>query len=101
MNTYQGCYKDGTNGTRDYQFWSGGLLTLCVLCIIVGQCVDALVEVNNRHPVMELQLSIVAMISLNVTLAVLRPYKSNIANITGLTLCALLALAATLNISLL
>ena len=101
VNTYQGCYKDGTNGTRDYRFWSGGLLALSVLFIIVGQCGNALVEVNNRHPVMESQLSIVAMITLSVVFAVLRPYKSNIANITGLTLCALLALAATLNISLL
>ena len=50
---------------------------------------------------LELHLLIVAMISLSVTLAVLRPYKSNITNITGLTLFALLALAATLNISLL
>ena len=88
-------------GPETTGFWSGGFLALFVLFIIVGQCVDALVDVNNRHPVMELQLSIIAMISLSVTLAVLRPYKSNIANITGLTLFALLALAATLNISLL
>ena len=101
VNTYQGCYKDGTNGTRDYRFWSGGLLALGVFCIIVGQCCNALVEVNNRHPVLELQLSIAAMITLRVAFAVLRPYKSNIANITGLTLFALLTLAATLSISLL
>ena len=31
VNTYQGCYEDGTNGTRDYRFWSGGLLAHCVL----------------------------------------------------------------------
>ena len=101
VNTYQGCYKNGTNRTKDYRSWSGGLLALGVFCLIVGQCVDALVEVNNRHPVMGLQLLIVAMITLSVAFAVLRPYKSNIANITGLTLFALLALAATLNISLL
>ena len=101
VNTYQGCYKDGTNGTRDYRCWSGGLLALGVFCRIVGLCVDASVEVNNRHPVLELHLLIVAMITLCVAFAVLRPYKSNIANITGLTLFALLALATTLNISLL
>ena len=101
VNTYQGCYKDGTNGTKDYRSWSGGFLALCVLFIIVGRCIGAFVEVNNRHPVIELQSSIVALITLSVAFAVLRPYKSNIANITGLTLFALLALAATLSISLL
>ena len=101
VNTYQGCYKDGTNGTRDYRSWSGGFLALYVLFTIVGQCVDAFVAVNNKHPVMELQLVIIAMITLSVAFAVLRPYKSNITNITGLTLFALLALAATLSISLL
>ena len=61
MNTYQGCYKDGTNGTRDYRCWSGELLALGVFCRIVGLCVDASVEVNNRHPVLALHLLIVAM----------------------------------------
>ena len=101
VNTYQGCYKDGTNGTRDYRSWSGGFLALGVSMLIIRQFANGLIEVNNRQPEMESQATIIATVILSVVFAVLRPYKSKIANITGLTLCALLALAATLNISVL
>ena len=97
VNTYQGCYKDGTNGTRDYRSWSGGFLAVYVLTLIVGVGVNALVEVNNRQPVMETQTIIISMVTLSVAFAVLRPYKSNIANIT---VCALLAITAALYVSL-
>ena len=97
VNTYQGCYKDGTNGTRDYRFWSGGFLAVYMLLLIAGLSADAFVEVNNTQPVIQSQSAIVSTIALSVAFAVLRPYKSNIANIT---LLALVALAATLNMSL-
>ena len=96
VNTYQGCYKDGTNGTRDCRSWSGGFLAVYVLILIVGVGANGLVEINNRQPVMEMQTIIILMVTLSVAFAVLRPYKSNIANITGLTLSALLAVAAAL-----
>ena len=100
VNTYQGCYKDGTNGTRDYRSWSGGFLALGVSMLIIRRCANGLI-VNNRQPEMQSQAITIAMVILSVAFGILRPYKSKIANITGLTLCALLALAATLNISVL
>ena len=71
-----------------------------MLFLILGRCDDAYVEVNNRQPFIEPQVMIVVLITLCIVNAVLRPFKSNIANITGLTLPGLLALAATLNMSL-
>ena len=84
VNTYQGCYKDGTNGTRDYRSWSGGFLAIYVLILIAGAGANGLVDLNKRQPVMEMQTIIISTVTLSVAFAVLRPYKSNIANITGL-----------------
>ena len=96
VNTYQGCYKDGTNGTRDYRSWSGGFLAIYVLILIAGAGANSLVEINKRQPEMGTLTIIISMVTLSVAFAVLRPYKSNIANITGLTLSALLAIAVAL-----
>ena len=93
---YSFLYFDGMNGTRDYRSWSGGVLAVYMLILIAGAGANGLVEINNSQAVMETQTIITSMITLSVPFAMLRPYKSNIANITGLTLSALLAITAAL-----
>ena len=36
VSTFQGCYKDGLNGTRDYRSLSGGILAIFVVVMMVG-----------------------------------------------------------------
>ena len=101
VNTFQGCYKDGTNGTRDYRAISGGVLAGCMFLIAVVRGASLLNEVNDREPMLSWQIPIILMIALSVAIAVLRPYKSEAANHSGVTVFAVLAACATLYISIL
>ena len=92
VNTYQGCYKDGTNGTRDYRILSGGFLALFVLLLAVSGGVFMLVEVNVTSPVIGWQTCITFFFALSVAVAVIRPYKSEAANHSGVCLSALCAM---------
>ena len=66
MNTFQGCYKDGLNGTRDYRAMSGGILAFTVVMVILWCSADMLVEVNDRQPIISKQLTIWSLIALTV-----------------------------------
>ena len=96
MSTFQGCYKDGLNGTRDYRSLSGGILALFVVVLIGLFFFGLFVEVRDRQPIILRQLNILTMFAVTVMLAVLKPYKSEIANHTGVCLPALLGAQATL-----
>ena len=96
VSTFQGCYKDGLNGTRDYRAMSGGILAIFVVVMIVKYICSMLVEVRDRQPIILGQLTILILIALTVLMAVLKPYKSEFANHTGVCLTALLAAGATL-----
>ena len=78
VGTLQGCYKDGTNGTRDYRALSGGILGGCVLILAFGVCSHLFIEVNDRNPVISWQIVIILLIALLVLCAVLRPYKAEV-----------------------
>ena len=96
VNTYQGCFKDGTNGTRDLRALSGGFLALFVLLMVVHASFSILIEVDVRSPVLAYQLAIAIFIILSVASAVIRPYKSEVANHSGVCFAALMGLYATL-----
>ena len=98
VNTFQGCYKDGLNGTRDYRAMSGGILAFIVVMVILWCSADMLVEVSDRQPIILKQLTILSLIALTVMMATLRPYKSETANHTAVCLTALLAAVNTLYI---
>ena len=91
VNTYQGCYKDGTNGTRDYRALSGGLLAFYLLLYGLGMGCDTLAQVSERSPVIGWQICIVSFIVLSIGFAIIRPYTSKVANHSGVCLTALLA----------
>ena len=45
VSRFQGCFKDGTNGTRDYRALSGGILAVLLLMSLFSIiCVNSLVE---------------------------------------------------------
>ena len=95
VSPFQGCFKDGTDGTYDYRALSGGLLALLLLMLSFIKCVYSFVEANARDPVISLQVSIVIYITLSVGFAAFRPYKTDIENHTGVTLSALIAVLNT------
>ena len=101
VNTYQGCFKDGTNGTRDYRAVSGGFLALVILLLAVTEIIFMLVKVNVTSPMFGLQAtSTIIFIVLSVACAVTRPYKSAVANHSGMCLAALLAVCFALFVNL-
>ena len=99
VNTYQGCFKDGTNGTRDYRALSGGILALYVLLLLVSVTANMLVEVDERAPVLSWQIFIAIFIVLTVTFAVMRPYKSEVANHSGVCLYAIFAVYCVISLN--
>ena len=80
MDIFQGCYKNGTNGTRDLRYFSG-LYLICRIPIIVsllGGVVTAAV------------ISIAVYTILAILVAYLRPYGKNRYNILDIILFLLL-----------
>ena len=95
VSTYQGCYKDGLNGTRDYRAMSGGILAFGVFMIMIVRDNNKLVEVGDKQPILGWQTGIIFLVLLTVTFALLRPYKSDAANHTALCLWAMLIITST------
>ena len=75
MDAFQGCYKDGTNGTRDLRFFSAFYLLLRVLLY-------ALYIGLSRYDLYSWMQYINLLIAnvLVVFITVLRPYKKNLYN---------------------
>ena len=86
VDTFHGCYKDGTNGTRDYRAVSGYILavwTFLPAVAIMGMALE-----NENHFLLRIIFTILFNI-LSVACALLRPYKHRTANISGVTLPAI------------
>ena len=92
-DTFQGCYKDGTNGTRDYRAISGYILAvLLAIPLLHGENVTSQV-------IFFWQLPIILSIALSIACVVLKPYKHRVANLSGAILPAILAVAASIESS--
>ena len=92
-DTFQGCYKDGTNGTRDYRAISGyTLAVLLAIPLLHGENVTSQV-------IFFWQLPIILSIALSIACVVLKPYKHRVANLSGAILPAILAVAASIESS--
>ena len=87
VDTIQGCYKDGTDGTRDYRAVSRYLLAVCLL-IPAFQVVTIL----QPKDLLKCLAYTALLIALTVLYAVVRPYKHTSANISGVALLANMAL---------
>ena len=90
VDTIQGCYKDGTDGTRDYRAVSGCILAIWVLTPAVDILASTLLNVF-----MTAEMFVVFFTALTVLCAALRPYKHTVANISAVALLSLLALLAS------
>ena len=92
-NTFQYCYKDGTNGTRDYRAISGYILAvLLAIPLILG----VMTQVHS-HTTFFWQVSIILLTALSV---VLEPYKYRTSNLSGTILPAILTVAVRMESSL-
>ena len=89
VDTFNGCYKDGTDGTRDYRAVSGYILALCILL----PSLEIIMALRNMITFLP-SLYITLFIILAILFAAMRPYRHTAANIS---LVALLAIMALLN----
>ena len=88
IDTFQGHYKDGTNGTRDYRTASSIPLLLMFLIILV--CTG-----TNRRPLLLVYVQPV-FVAVSLFYAIARPCKQNYANIIQSHLYTLIALVMIL-----
>ena len=80
---FHGCYKNGTNGTRDYRYFAGFYLIFRIVFML-----EIMFKVNIRILVIA---SIIGVV-ISLSFALLRPYRNNWCNILDCCLFALLAL---------
>ena len=88
MDTFQGHYKDGTNGTRDYR--AASAIHLLVIFLIVWASAG-----RNRRPYL-LGYMQPALVVVSLFYALARPYRQYCANIIQSLLYALIALTTFL-----
>ena len=93
VTTYQGCYKDGTNGTRDYRSFPGVILVFFVVLMALQHGLTSL-EISNKKPLIIWQLNTVLLICCTALFAVFRPHKSETANNIAICLCTILTIQA-------
>ena len=84
MNSYQGCFKDGTNGTRNCR-WFSALYLFLRLAMHVG-----FIVCNNFFSTFVLTLALLGMI---VLLATIQPYKKQKYTKVDITAIAIMCLA--------
>ena len=91
VDTYQGCIKDGTNGTRDYRAVSAVYLILRVFLTI------AYIEftILDNDGVLLLLCGILFML-LSLLVAIFKPYKEEYMNYCELVMLFLIGIAAVL-----
>ena len=77
MDTFQGCYKDGTNGTRDCRYFAG--LYLWIRIVLMG--IYALTRTDFYYP-----LATVAVAVFGIFFAIFQPYKVTAHNTIGIFL---------------
>ena len=83
VESFQGQYKDGTNGTRDFRMVSASFLLLRILILSTYT-----LEHYDRVPIMLLQCGLLMAVS--CFHAVARPYKTSYSNIVDIVILAML-----------
>ena len=95
VDTFHGCYKDGTNGTRDYRAVSGYILV--VWAFLPAVIITAIAVSSSNHFLVHITFTIV-FITFSVLCALLRPYKHGTANTSGVILQAVMASGLALSV---
>ena len=78
MDAFQGCYKDGTNGTRDCRYFAALQLLLCLLFPLAFSLTVELIT--------SAFLSIVALVLYIILFVIVQPYKKAVYNKTDIPL---------------
>ena len=95
VDTIQGCYKDGTNMSRDYRAISGYILAIWALVPAIDITTRAI-----GYPILSTSfLFTTFFILLTVICALIKPYKNMPANVSAVTLLALMASTILLFVS--
>jgi len=89
MDAFQGCYKDGTNGTRDCRYFPA--LHLILRIVVLATCAVTLTELF--YPLVSAIFIVFAIVN-----AVIQPYKQehSIYNVTDTVIVLTLAMLLTL-----
>ena len=87
VDTFNSCYKDGTDGTRDYRAVSGYILATCLLL----PSIQILFTLQQLAPFIT-SVYITLFIVFTVLFAAMRPYKHSAANVSGVALLAAMTL---------
>ena len=95
MSAFQGSYKDGSNGSHDYQMFPAVLLIGCMFICFVSYSMEFFVE-PSKNQLIYWQFRIVLLTILTVVIAVTRPHNSEKVNNTGICLTALLTIASAI-----
>ena len=99
-DTFQGCYKDGTNGTRDYRAISGYILAVSLAIPLLDIPGVLSLFTDHLYVIFFWQVPIIFLTALSITCVVLEPYKHRAANLSGAILPAILAVAVSIESSL-
>ena len=84
IDAFQGCYKDGTNGTRDCRYFAGVYLLVRLTLFILGAV--------TRNATLYV-LAILFFIGLAMLLAIIQPYKTEFAAYNVVDLVFVLTMA--------
>ena len=79
-DTFQGCYKNGTSGTRDYRQMAGYILSMWVVTPVL---MFTGMFITSSYVLPSLTIMILVSMLLGVTILVLEPYQHRTANISG------------------
>ena len=95
VSAFQGNYKDGYNGTRDYRIFPALILIWCGFCLYFTYIYNLFTE-TERTVIIWWQYHIILLTLFSLLLAVVRPHKSEMANNTAVSLTVLLIIGCTL-----
>ena len=85
VESFQGQYKDGTNGTHDFRMASAAFLILRMLTLFFFMN-------HTRSPLHTTQLQLAVLVCATFIYAITRPYKLNVMNNIDIAILFLLAL---------
>lgn len=90
VEMFHGCYKDGTNGTRDYRSYSLLLPGFVLLPIqgIMTKFLGTSFSIDNNIPQ---YVNVVFVCLLIILISMIQPYNQKIENISAVTMLTLLA----------
>ena len=72
MDSFQGCYKDGTNGTRDLRSFSAVYFLFRIIILAV--------TISSNDQITERILQLLCALTLILLLVIFRPYKTDVYN---------------------